>query len=191
MIECPFVFRVIKMQASDRYLFWVDLEMTGLDEERDHIIEIASIVTDSDLNVVAEGPVIAIHQPQEVLDLMDDWNQNTHGQSGLIDRIKVSSINLAEAEKMTYDFLSQWIVEKSSPLCGNSIGTDRRFLKKYMPTIDAYLHYRNVDVSSFKEMIKRWYPDGQSYAKQNTHKALDDIRESIEELKFYRENYIK
>lgn len=191
MIECPFVFRVIKMQTSDRYLFWVDLEMTGLDEERDHIIEIASIVTDSDLNVVAEGPVIAIHQPQEILDLMDDWNQNTHGQSGLIDRIKVSGINLAEAEKMTYDFLSQWIVEKSSPLCGNSIGTDRRFLKKYMPTIDAYLHYRNVDVSSFKEMIKRWYPDGQSYAKQNTHKALDDIRESIEELKFYRENYIK
>lgn len=179
------------MQASNRYLFWVDLEMTGLDEERDHIIEIASIVTDSDLNIVAEGPVIAIHQPQTVLDLMDDWNQNTHGQSGLIDRIKASDIDLATAETMTYEFLSQWIIEKSSPLCGNSIGTDRRFLKKYMSQIDNYLHYRNVDVSSFKEMIKRWYPEGQSYAKQNTHKALDDIRESIEELKFYRENYIK
>lgn len=179
------------MQASDRYLFWIDLEMTGLDEVRDHIIEIASIVTDSDLNIMAEGPVIAIHQPQEVLDLMDDWNQNTHGQSGLIDRVKKSEIDLATAEVMTYEFLTQWIVESGSPLCGNSIGTDRRFLKKYMPKVDNYLHYRSVDVSSFKEMMKRWYPEGATYAKKNTHQALDDIRESIEELKFYRENYIK
>lgn len=179
------------MQASDRYLFWVDLEMTGLDETRDHIIEIASIVTDSDLNIVAEGPAIAIYQPQAILDLMDEWNQNTHGQSGLIDRVKASTIDLAKAEQMTCEFLSQWIVENSSPLCGNSIGTDRRFLKKYMPLVDNYLHYRNVDVSSFKEMIKRWYPEGETYAKQNTHQALDDIRESIGELKFYREHYIK
>lgn len=179
------------MQASDRYLFWIDLEMTGLDETRDHIIEIASIVTDSDLNIVAEGPVIAIHQPQAILDLMDDWNQNTHGQSGLIDRVKASAIDLEKAEQMTFEFLSQWVIEKSSPLCGNSIGTDRRFLKKYMPLVDNYLHYRNVDVSSFKEMIKRWYPEGETYAKQNTHQALDDIRESIGELKFYREHYIK
>lgn len=179
------------MQASNHYLFWVDLEMTGLDEARDHIIEIASIVTDGDLNIVAEGPVIAIHQSQAVLDLMDDWNQNTHGQSGLIDRVKASTIDLAQAEQMTFEFLSQWIMEKSSPLCGNSIGTDRRFLKKYMPLIDNYLHYRNVDVSSFKEMFKRWYPEGVKYEKQNTHQALDDIRESIGELKFYREHYIK
>lgn len=179
------------MQASDRYLFWVDLEMTGLNEEVDHIIEIASIVTDSDLNVVAEGPVFAIHQPQSVLDLMDEWNQNTHGQSGLIDRVKNSEVDLATAEQKTHEFLSQWVIENSSPLCGNSIGTDRRFIKKYMPKIDNYLHYRNVDVSSFKEMIKRWYPEGASYPKQNTHQALDDIRESIGELKFYRENYIK
>ena len=179
------------MQPSDQYLFWVDLEMTGLNEEIDHIIEIASIVTDGDLNVLAEGPVIAIHQPQSVLDLMDEWNQTTHGQSGLIDRVKQSSVDIAAAEEMTHQFLSQWIVENSSPLCGNSIGTDRRFIKKYMPRIDQYLHYRNVDVSSFKEMIKRWYPDGSSYAKNNTHQALDDIRESIGELKFYREIYMK
>ncbi len=176
---------------SDRYLFWIDLEMTGLDEARDHIIEIASIVTDSDLNVVAEGPVIAIHQPESVLDLMDEWNQTTHGNSGLIERVRTSEIDLEQAEKMTYAFMSQWIREGSSPLCGNSIGTDRRFLKRYMPTIDSYLHYRNVDVSSFKEMVKRWYPEGEMHQKKNTHKALDDIRESIDELKFYRQNYIR
>lgn len=179
------------MMPSDRYLFWVDLEMTGLDETVDHIIEIASIVTDSDLNVVAEGPVIAIHQPQSVLDLMDDWNQKTHGESGLVDRIKKSTTNLAMAEAETMTFLTQWITENSSPLCGNSIGTDRRFLKKYMPKINQYLHYRSVDVSSYKEMIKRWYPEGESYQKKNTHKALDDIIESIEELKFYKEHYIR
>ncbi|OYQ88775.1 oligoribonuclease [Wohlfahrtiimonas chitiniclastica] len=176
---------------SDRYLFWVDLEMTGLEENLDHIIEIASIVTDSDLNVVAEGPVIAIHQSDDVLDLMDDWNQKTHGESGLIERVRESNISLAEAEEMTYEFLRLWIAKGSSPLCGNSIGTDRRFLKRYMPHIDQYLHYRNVDVSSFKEMIKRWYPDGAMYEKQNTHKALDDIRESIGELKFYRTHYLQ
>ncbi|OYQ72725.1 oligoribonuclease [Wohlfahrtiimonas sp. G9077] len=176
---------------SDRYLFWVDLEMTGLEENLDHIIEIASIVTDSDLNVVAEGPVIAIHQPDDVLELMDDWNQKTHGESGLIERVRQSNISLAEAEEMTYEFLRLWIAKGTSPLCGNSIGTDRRFLKRYMPHIDQYLHYRNVDVSSFKEMIKRWYPNGAMYEKKNTHKALDDIRESIGELKFYRTHYLQ
>lgn len=178
------------MQA-DSNLLWIDLEMTGLDEEVHHIIEIASIVTDKDLNVLAEGPNLAIYQPEEILDLMDDWCQTTHGNSGLTARIRESETSVQEAMQATIDFASQWIPHGKSPLCGNSIGTDRRFIKKYMPELDQFCHYRNIDVSSFKEVVKRWYLDAKSYEKQNTHLALDDIRESINELQFIRENYFK
>lgn len=178
------------MQA-DSNLLWIDLEMTGLDEEVHHIIEIASIITDKDLNVLAEGPNLAIYQPEEILSLMDEWCQTTHGNSGLTARIRESKISVQEAMQATIEFSKKWIPEGKSPLCGNSIGTDRRFLKKYMPELDQYCHYRNIDVSSFKEVVKRWYPDAKSYEKKNTHLALDDIRESINELQFIRENYFK
>lgn len=176
---------------NETNLFWLDLEMTGLDENSHHIIEIASLITDENLNLLAEGPVFAIHQPQSILDLMDDWNQTTHGESGLIERIKKSSISIEDAEKETLAFIQKWIPEGKTPLCGNSIGTDRRFLKKYMPNLDNYCHYRNIDVSSFKEVIKRWYPNGPFFEKQNTHKALDDIKESISELQFYKKHFLK
>lgn len=176
---------------NETNLFWLDLEMTGLDENCHHIIEIASLITDENLNLLAEGPVFAIHQPQSILDLMDDWNQTTHGESGLIERIKKSSISIEDAEKETLAFIQKWIPEGKTPLCGNSIGTDRRFLKKYMPNLDNYCHYRNIDVSSFKEVIKRWYPNGPFFEKQNTHKALDDIKESISELQFYKKHFLK
>ncbi len=171
------------------HLFWLDLEMTGLDENTHHIIEIASIITDASLNLVAEGPVIAIHHSDTTLNLMDDWNKQTHGESGLINRIKESNYTVKTAETATLSFIQKWIPKGTSPLCGNSIGTDRRFLKKYMPSLNEYCHYRNIDVSSFKEMIKRWYPNDPQYQKRNTHKAMDDIRESIEELRFYRQHY--
>lgn len=174
---------------SESNLLWIDLEMTGLDEEIHHIIEIASIVTDKELNLLAEGPNLAIYQPQETLDLMDDWCQTTHGNSGLIERIQNSDVSVYEAMNATIEFAAQWIPAGKSPLCGNSIGTDRRFLKKYMPELDQFCHYRNIDVSSFKEVVKRWYPNPLSYEKKNTHLALDDIRESINELKFIREHY--
>ncbi len=172
-------------------LLWIDLEMTGLDEEIHHIIEIASIVTDKDLNILAEGPSLAIYQPEAILALMDEWCQNTHGQSGLTARIRKSTVDITMAMEATIEFASQWIPAGCSPLCGNSIGTDRRFLKKYMPALDQFCHYRNIDVSSFKEVIKRWYPDGNQYEKRNTHIALDDIRESIAELHFIRAHYFK
>lgn len=172
-------------------LLWIDLEMTGLDEEIHHIIEIASIVTDKELNILAEGPTLAIYQPESILALMDEWCQNTHGSSGLTARIRDSKISVEMAMNATIDFASQWIPAGCSPLCGNSIGTDRRFIKKYMPALDQFCHYRNIDVSSFKEVIKRWYPEGKSYEKRNTHIALDDIRESIAELQFIRTHYFK
>ncbi|PWD86650.1 oligoribonuclease [Ignatzschineria cameli] len=174
---------------SESNLLWIDLEMTGLDEEIHHIIEIASIITDKDLNLLAEGPNLAIYQPQEILDLMDDWCQTTHGNSGLVKRIMESDVTVLDAMNETIEFASQWIPAGKSPLCGNSIGTDRRFLKKYMPALDQFCHYRNIDVSSFKEVVNRWYPNPLTYEKKNTHLALDDIRESINELKFIREHY--
>lgn len=178
------------MQA-DSNLLWIDLEMTGLDEDVHHIIEIASIITDKDLNVLAEGPNLAIYQPEEILDLMDEWCQTTHGNSGLTARIRESKVSIDEAMQATIDFTEKWIPSGKSPLCGNSIGTDRRFIKKYMSALDQFCHYRNIDVSSFKEVVKRWYPEAKGYEKQNTHLALDDIRESINELKFIRDNYFK
>ncbi len=177
------------MTQSVDNLLWIDLEMTGLDEEIHHIIEIASIVTDKELNILAEGPNLAIHQPDSILALMDEWCQTTHGNSGLTKRVQESTISLEEAERATLEFAKRWIPEATSPLCGNSIGTDRRFLKKYMPTIERFCHYRSIDVSTIKELIQRWAPEPKLYTKQNTHRALDDIRESIAELAFYRQHY--
>jgi len=168
-------------------LVWMDMEMTGLDPKTCSILEIATLVTDKDLNLLAEGPVLAVHQPPDVLEAMDDWNKEHHGKSGLIERVKNSTVSQAQAERATLDFVAQYCAPKTSPLCGNTIYQDRRFLLEYMPQLEGYLHYRLIDVSSIKELVKRWYgPEFQSPAKKQTHQALDDIRETIEELKFYR-----
>ena len=173
-------------------LIWIDLEMTGLDPDTDLIIEIATVITDKDLNILAQGPVIAVHQSDAALAAMDEWNQTHHGQSGLIERVKASTINAAEAERLTIEFLKDWVPANTSPICGNSIGQDRRFLYRYMPQLEAYFHYRNIDVSTLKELAARWAPavkDG--FNKESSHQALDDILESIEELQYYREHFIK
>ncbi|EPQ5279922.1 oligoribonuclease [Pseudomonas aeruginosa] len=173
-------------------LIWIDLEMTGLDPDRDVIIEMATIVTDSDLNTLAEGPVIAIHQPEEILAGMDEWNTRQHGQSGLTQRVRESTVSMAEAEAQTLAFLEQWVPKRSSPICGNSICQDRRFLYRHMPRLEDYFHYRNLDVSTLKELAARWAPQvRESFKKGNTHLALDDIRESIAELRHYRDHFIK
>jgi oligoribonuclease len=180
------------MAQDPSHLVWIDLEMTGLDPDNDLIIEIATIVTDKNLNILAQGPVLAVHQSDKALAAMDEWNQHHHGQSGLIKRVKESSIDDAEAERQTLEFIKQWVPEKASPICGNSIGQDRRFLCRYMPKLEAYFHYRNIDVSTLKELAARWAPhirDG--FKKQSSHQALDDIIESIEELRYYREHFIR
>ncbi len=171
-------------------LIWIDLEMTGLNSDTDRIIEVATIVTDSELNIVAEGPVLAVHQTDAVLAGMDEWNQRTHGSTGLIERIRQSTLSEADAERLTLEFLQQHVPRNKSPMCGNSICQDRRFLARTMPQLEAWFHYRNLDVSSIKELVKRWKPGlCNGVVKKNTHKALDDIRESIEELKYYREHF--
>ena len=173
-------------------LIWIDLEMTGLDTQNDLIIEIATIVTDSQLQILAEGPVLAIHQQDSVLSAMDEWNTRQHSQSGLLQRVRQSTIDEAEAERQTIDFLSQYVPKNSSPMCGNSICQDRRFLHRCMPELEAYFHYRNLDVSTLKELARRWYPEvAQSYKKDSSHLALDDIRDSIDELRFYRQHLFK
>ncbi|MGM0526323.1 MAG: oligoribonuclease [Pseudomonadota bacterium] len=173
-------------------LVWIDLEMTGLEPEQHHIIEIATIVTDAELNTIAEGPVIAIHQPQHLLDRMDDWNVKTHTGSGLVERIKQSSHDETQAARETLEFLQQYVESGSSPMCGNSICQDRRFLAKHMPDLEAFFHYRNLDVSTLKELAKRWNPAVlNSFKKQGAHEALADIRESIGELAHYRENFLR
>ncbi|MGY6274544.1 oligoribonuclease [Methylomonas sp. MgM2] len=173
-------------------LIWIDLEMTGLDPDTDVIIEIATVVTDKNLNILAEGPVMAVHQSDEKLAAMDDWNRKHHGESGLIQRVKDSNTSAADVEAQTLKFIMEWVPAKASPICGNSICQDRRFLYRYMPTLEAYFHYRNLDVSTIKELAARWKPEVRdSFVKKNTHRALHDIIESIEELKHYREHFFK
>lgn len=180
------------MAQDSQNLIWIDLEMTGLDPQNDSIIEIATVVTDKDLHVLAEGPVLAIRQPDEVLARMDDWNQKQHGESGLVRRVRASEVTEAEAERLTLAFLGSWVPPGCSPMCGNSICQDRRFLYRCMPRLEAFFHYRNLDVSTVKELAARWAPDlKDEFKKKNSHLALDDILESIAELKFYRERFIK
>lgn len=179
------------MTASD-HLVWLDLEMTGLDPDQQVILEIGSLVTDGQLNVIAEGPVIAIHHPNSILDHMEPWSQEHHGQSGLTERCRASQIGLEAAERQTLEFLKAHIAPKTSPLCGNSIGQDRRFLVKYMPTLNEFFHYRNIDVSTIKELVRRWYPaSAQAPEKRKTHYVLDDIHESLDELRHYRKTVFK
>lgn len=177
---------------NDVNLVWMDLEMTGLDPDRDTILEIATLITNNALEPVAEGPVLVISQPASVLERMDAWNQEHHGASGLIQRVLTSTLPMAAAERQVLDFVKAYCPERTSPLCGNSICQDRRFLARHMPALEAYLHYRNLDVSTVKELVRRWYPDGpQPPEKKHAHLALDDIRESIDELRFYRRHYFR
>ncbi len=172
-------------------LVWIDMEMTGLDPDRDRVIEIAAIVTDPNLNVLAEGPVFVIHQPDEVLDAMDAWNKGTHGRSGLIDRVKASTVTEEQASAEMVAFLKQFVPAGKSPMCGNSICQDRRFMARHMPTLEAFFHYRNVDVSTLKELCRRWRPELiAGFKKHQLHTALADIRESVEELRYYRQHFI-
>jgi len=177
------------MSDNVKPLIWIDLEMTGLDVDQERIIEMATIVTDSDLNILAEGPVLAIHQPQILLDNMDAWNTKHHNRSGLVKRVQESNMHEVQAEQETLAFLSQYLKPNQSPMCGNSVHQDRLFLTKYMPELAAFFHYRNMDVSTIKELAKRWRPD-LSFKKSAKHLALDDIRESIAELAFYKAHFL-
>ncbi len=180
------------MPVSDTNLIWIDLEMTGLDTQNDRVIEIATVVTDAELNTLAEGPVIAIHQPAQVMAGMDDWNTRQHGQSGLTERVRQSDQDESAAEQQTLAFLAEWVPAGASPMCGNSICQDRRFLARCMPRLEAYFHYRNLDVSTLKELARRWSPAVYSgFTKASSHLALDDIRDSIAELRYYRETFIR
>ncbi len=173
-------------------LVWVDMEMTGLDPDNDRIIEVAVIVTDPELNIIAEGPVFAIHQSDATLDKMDNWNKGTHGKSGLIDRVKASTVTEAQAEQELIAFLKKYVPSNKSPMCGNSICQDRRFMARGMPKLEAFFHYRNLDVSTLKELCRRWKPEVASgFKKHQKHTALADITESIEELRYYREHFIQ
>jgi oligoribonuclease len=181
------------MTAQDPLnLIWIDLEMTGLDPERERIIEIATVVTDANLNILAEGPSLAVHQSDALLDAMDEWNTNQHGGSGLVERVRNSHIREAQACAQTIDFLRQWVPSGASPMCGNSIGQDRRFLVRYMPELAAFFHYRNLDVSTLKELVRRWKPELENgFAKKGSHLAMDDVYDSIAELAYYRDVFIQ
>jgi oligoribonuclease len=180
------------MSVSAQHLIWIDLEMTGLSPEADRIIEIATLVTDSDLNILAEGPVLAVHQADTLLDGMDEWNTRQHGGSGLVARVKASRSGEAEAEAATLAFLAEWVPAGASPMCGNSICQDRRFLARYMPKLERYFHYRHLDVSTLKVLAQRWAPQvAEGFTKQSSHLALDDIRDSVAELRHYRTHFIK
>lgn len=177
---------------NDNNLIWIDLEMTGLNPDTDMILEIATVVTDSELNVLAEGPSLAIFQPDEILDKMDDWNKTHHGQSGLIQRVKESTISTQEAERLTLEFLQIYVPQNKSPMCGNSICQDRRFLWRLMPQLEAYFFYRHIDVSTLKELAKRWKPNiADGFKKESEHLALKDIHDSIAELKYYRQLFLQ
>ena len=179
------------MEYSEHNLIWIDLEMTGLDPERDCIIEIATVITDPQLETQLEGPVIAVHQNDDVLGAMDDWNTRQHTKSGLTERVRASKHSASGAEAATLDFLRAYAPERTSPMCGNSICQDRRFLYKYMPDLAEFFHYRNLDVSTLKELIHRWAPGLEPFSKNSSHLALDDIRDSIDELKHYREHFLR
>ena len=180
------------MVQDPSYLIWIDLEMTGLDTDRDYIIEIGTVVTDSDLNVVAEGPVFAIHQSDHVLARMDEWNTQQHGVSGLLAKVRASVMTEAEAERLTLEFLQRHVAPKKSPMCGNSICQDRRFLHRWMPQLEQYFHYRNLDVSTLNELVRRWAPPlAEGFTKESRHLAIHDIYESINELRFYRQHFLR
>ena len=177
------------MAADPNNLIWIDMEMTGLQPDADRIIEIAMLVTDSQLTIVAEGPVLVVHQPDAVLEAMDSWNKSTHKKSGLIDKVRASDMGEADAEHAALQFLSAHVPANSSPMCGNSICQDRRFLARWMPRLEAHFHYRNLDVSTLKELVRRWKPElMKGFSKEGKHEAMADILESIEELKFYRKS---
>jgi len=183
---------VITPRQNEMNLVWVDMEMTGLEPDTDRIIEVAVVVTDMHLNVLAEGPVMVVHQTDAVLDGMDAWNKGTHGRSGLIEKVKASTVTEAQAEEELIKFMKQWVPKGKAPMCGNTIGQDRRFMVRYMPKLEAYFHYRNIDVSTLKELGKRWKPEMVAgFKKHQMHTAMADIIESIEELKYYREHFIK
>ncbi len=180
------------MAQDPNRLIWLDMEMTGLEPDRDRIIEVAVVITDERLEVLAEAPVIVVRQSDEVLDGMDDWNKSTHGRSGLIERVKTSSVTEAQAEERMIAFLQEWVPERASPMCGNSICQDRRFLARYMPRFEAWFHYRNLDVSTLKELAKRWRPEvHKGVEKKGRHEALADIHESIAELRHYRDHFLR
>ena len=180
------------MAQNQNYLVWLDMEMTGLVPETDRIIEVAMVVTDNDLNTIAEAPTLVVHQPDSVLDAMDNWNKSTHGKSGLIERVKASTMDEAQVEEQLLAFLKEHVPAKTSPICGNSICQDRRFMARWMPKMEDYFHYRNLDVSTLKELAKRWKPEvAQGIKKHGKHEALADIYESIEEMKHYRDNFLK
>jgi oligoribonuclease len=177
------------MAGDANNLIWIDMEMTGLQPDSDRIIEIALLVTDPQLSVIAEGPVLVVHQPDEVLEAMDSWNKSTHKKTGLIDRVRASRLTEADAERTALDFLAPHVPASSSPMCGNSICQDRRFLARWMPKLESYFHYRNLDVSTLKELVRRWKPEAmKGFIKEGKHEALADIVESIEELKYYRKS---
>jgi oligoribonuclease len=177
---------------SEMRMVWIDMEMTGLDPEKERIIEIAAVVTEPDLTIVAEAPVLVIHQSDEILQAMDKWNQSTHAKSGLIDKVKASTLNEAQAQAQMVAFLSKYVPPGKSPLCGNTVSQDRRFMFKYMPDLEAFFHYRTIDVSTIKELARRWQPALlKGFEKHSKHEALADIHESIEELRYYREHFIK
>ncbi len=180
------------MAQDQNHLVWLDMEMTGLDPDKDRILEIAMVVTDGNLETVAEGPVLVVHQTDAVLDGMDSWNQSTHGKSGLINRVKASLLAEAEVESQYLEFLHPYLPKRTSPMCGNSICQDRRFLARYMPKLEDWFHYRNLDVSTLKELCRRWKPElAKGVVKQGKHTALADIYESIAEMKYYRDNFLK
>ena len=177
------------MDASN--LVWLDLEMTGLDADKERIIEAAMIVTDTNLNILAQSPIWVVHQSDALLAAMDEWNTATHTRTGLVERVKVSDLSEAEAEAQMLAFMSQYVPEKTSPMCGNSVHQDRRFMQKYMPQLEAYFHYRNLDVSTLKELAKRWHPEvAKGVVKKGAHQALADIEESIEEMRHYRDHFL-